>query len=55
MWVIITNLTPTLSKFFSYSMQGGIRESSGTGLENLSKDKIHIFLTPRFYFIFFFR
>ena len=37
-----------LSKIFSYSMQGGIRESSGTGLEHLSKDKIHIFLTPRF-------
>ena len=37
-----------LSKFFSYSMQGGIRESSETGLEHLSKDKIRIFLTPRF-------
>ena len=37
-----------LSKFVSYSMRGGIRESFGTGLEHLSKDKIHIFLTPRF-------
>ena len=48
MWVIIINLTLFYRSFFRYSMQGGIRESSGTGLEHLSKDKIHIFLTPRF-------
>ena len=47
MWVIIINLTLFHRSFFCNSMQGGIRESSGTVLKHLSKDKIHIFLTTR--------